>query len=118
MFQAAAVPLTRAGALTCALALATCAPSGLAAGPASASSVPSPSSSPSPSSGAPARRPVHLSPSGSAAAFYRSAASAADERALAPDPLRDAIRAAVRELARGAGATPPEADARLDLAMN
>ena len=34
------------------------------------------------------------------------------------DPLRDAIAAAVKDLARRAHLTPPEVDARLDLAMN
>jgi uncharacterized protein YkwD len=49
---------------------------------------------------------------------YRSSADAAARDALPRDPLREAIAAAVRDLARRAHMPPPEADARLDLAMN
>ncbi len=63
------------------------------------------------------RRPEPLVPSGPAATVYASTAPSDGVKAP-PDPLRDAIRAAVRESARRAGVRTPEVDARLDLAMN
>jgi uncharacterized protein YkwD len=66
---------------------------------------------------APPRRPEPLVPSGPAATVYASTAPADGVKAP-PDPLRDAIRAAVRESARRAGVPTPELDGRLDLAMN
>src|SRR6185295_8639545 len=65
----------------------------------------------------PPRRPEPLVPSGPAATVYASTAPSGGVQAP-PDPLRDAIRAAVRESARRAGVRTPELDARLDLAMN
>ena len=62
-------------------------------------------------------RPEPLVPSGPAATVYASTAPSDGVKAP-PDPLRDAIRAAVRESARRAGVRTPEVDARLDLAMN
>ncbi len=102
------------------LGLAACAQSGGAA------EHPSPSVAPAsvpqaaagaPVAKAPPRRPEPLVPSGPAATVYASTAPADGVKAP-PDPLRDAIRAAVRESARRAGVPTPELDARLDLAMN
>ena len=56
-------------------------------------------------------------PRAPAATVYASTAPSDGAKAPA-DPLRDAIRAAVRESARKAGMPTPEVDGRLDLAMN
>jgi len=63
------------------------------------------------------RRPEPLVPAGPSAMVYASVAPSNGAKAPA-DPLRDAIRAAVRESARKAGVPTPEVDARLDMAMN
>lgn len=102
------------------LGLAGCAQSGSAAGHPPPSFVPASVSAPTagaPVAKAPPRGPEPLVPSGPAATVYASTAPSDGVKAP-PDPLRDAIRAAVRESARRAGVRTPELDARLDLAMN
>ena len=113
----------RGGLLAALLAAAACAQSGAAAGgvPASVAAA-APPGTPAGATGVPAvnaapRRPQPLVPSGSSATVYASAAPPDGAKAPA-DPLRDAIRAAVRESARKAGVPTPEVDARLDMAMN
>jgi uncharacterized protein YkwD len=59
-----------------------------------------------------------LVPTGRAASHYRSSEAAADRAELRADPLREAIVAAVRSLARHDGVAAPKPDARLDAAMN
>lgn len=102
------------------LGLAACAQSGGAAGgpppPVAPGSV-SASAPAAPAATAPPGRPEPLVPSGLAATVYASTAPSDGVRAP-PDPLREAIRAAVRESARRAGVPTPKVDARLDLAMN
>jgi uncharacterized protein YkwD len=114
----------RGGLLATLLGAAACAHSGAAAGhaPASTATGPAAPPAPPPSSGAPAAkaavpRPQPLVPSGAAATVYASTEPPDGAKAPA-DPLRDAIRAAVREGARKAGIRTPEVDGRLDLAMN
>src|SRR4051812_48501958 len=114
----------RGGLLVTFWGAVACAHSGTVAGhaPASTASGPAAPSAPPPSSGAPAskaavRRPQPLVPSGAAATVYASTEPPDGAKAPA-DPLRDAIRAAVREGARKAGIPTPEVEGRLDLAMN
>lgn len=98
------------------LGLAACAQSGGAAGHPPPSAAPA-SAAVAPIAKAAPRRPEPLVPSGPAATVYAS--TPPSDGIMAPsDPLRDAIRAAVRESARRAGVRTPEVDARLDLAMN
>ncbi len=107
------------------LGSAACAQSGAAAGrspaPVAPGAVAAPGTRPTATGGPPTlaapRRPALLVPSGRSATVYASTAPSDGDRAP-PDPLRDAIRAAVRESARRAGVPTPEVDARLDMAMN
>ena len=110
----------RGGLLATLLGAAACAESGAAAGRAPAPAAPP--GTPAVAAGASAakvapRRPQPLVPSGPSATVYASAVPLDGARAPA-DPLRDAIRAAVRESARKAGVPTPEVDGRLDMAMN
>jgi uncharacterized protein YkwD len=114
----------RGGLLVTLLGAAACAQPGAAAGRAPASAATGPpapsaplSSSAAPAAKAPVRRPQPLVPSGAAATVYASTEPPDGAKAPA-DPLRDAIRAAVREGARKAGIATPEVEGRLDLAMN
>src|SRR5450631_982666 len=105
----------RGAVVTTLLGLAACAQSGAAAGRAPASAAPAAGGSPGtppPATGAPSAkstppRPGPLVPSGTGATVYASTAPA-DTVKAPPDPLRDAIRAAVRESARRAGVPTPE----------